>query len=390
VRPILWALWVSLCAASANGQEFSLDLSEEKAPDVPLEFRPTLAVLSVKGSDGDEVSSSRARKVEAELLKQLAQGNQFGTVLGPSQVRELLGAEMPNADACADYGCLETLAKKLNVHRLMKLSVQKQGAGSLVTMLGWDPGFNEVLTQTQDSGEKPEKVFVGMTGKSQATKDKEFMKKMGAFLGQIQKALATANGKIVVNNAEHSATVLLDGAPIGTGSVEAIVQRGTHSIKINEAGYLPFQRNVGIEPMQSVDVTVSLIAKPLEITQLTAAPSPAPSILSKPGLYVAIVGAIAAGVGVALGQTAQDVKMRLEAGGSPVSVTRTEAKAAPTQALLSNVLVGAGAAAVAGGVAWVIVTLPPPPQVTKKAIAGEPMESTIPAPGAMLHFGGRF
>jgi hypothetical protein len=85
------------------------------------------------------------------------------------------------------------------------------------------------------------------------------------------------------------------------------------------------------------------------------------------------------------------VKTKLGAGGDPLGVTRTEAKAAPTNALLANILVGVGSAAVVGGVTWIIVTLPPPPPtVPVKTNPGEPTETTAPAPGAFLSFGGHF
>ena len=70
------ALPVVLFATTALAQDFEgLDLSEEK-PTTPVEFRPTLGVLSVKAADTEEVSISRARQLEAELLKQLGQGEQ--------------------------------------------------------------------------------------------------------------------------------------------------------------------------------------------------------------------------------------------------------------------------------------------------------------------------
>ena len=255
------ALPVILLATSALAQDFELDLTEEK-PIVPAEFRPTLGVLSVKAADTEEVSASRARQLEAELLKQLGQGDLFQTVVEPSLARSQLGAEFAMADACTDYACMEATAKKLKVNRLVRLTVQKHNVGSLVTMYGWDPGFNEVLVVSQDSAEKAEKTFLGVAGKSQLQKDREFIKKLAGFVVQVQKTLSIPNGKIVIEN-DPSGVVTVDGVENGMGSVEVIAQRGTRTVKVTSAGYKPFEQTVTVESGKTVEVKVLLVALPL-------------------------------------------------------------------------------------------------------------------------------
>ncbi len=386
------ALPLVLIASFAAAQDFELDLSEEKPAAVPTEFRPTLGVISVKAADKEDVSASRARQFEAELLKQLQQGDQFQTVVEPSAVKQQLGAEFAKAEACIDYACLEAVAKKLKVHRLVRLTVQKQGAGSLVTMYGWDPGFNEVLVVSQESGEKAEKAFLGVAGKSQAQKDRDFIKKLGPFLTQVQKTLSIPNGKIIVDNADPSAIVTVDSAEGGIGSLEIVAQRGTRTVKVTAAGYKPFEQTVTVESARSVEVKVSLVAIPIEVAVVEKpVEGPSRNVFTKPGLYVALVGAVAIGAGIALGQSAQAVKTKLEANQSPVELTRAQAKEAPTNAMLANIFVGAGAAAMAGGVTWIILTLPPPPpKVAPKTGTGEPTESTPTPTGAFLSVGGSF
>lgn len=381
-----------LLATVAGAQEFELDLTEEK-PVIPVEFRPTLGVLSVKAADGEAVSTSRAHQLEAELLKQLGQGDLFQTVVEPSGARSQLGAEFEKLEACTDYSCMEAGAKKLKVNRLVRLTVQKHGVGSLVTMYGFDPGFNEVLVVSQESGEKAEKAFLGVAGKSQAQKDREFMKKLLPFLNQVQKTLSIPNGKIVIDN-DPSGLVMVDKVEQGMGSVEVIAQRGTRTVKVTSPGYKVFEQTVTVEPAQSVEVKVSLVALPLEpVVVVKPKEEPAGGIFAKPGLYLAIVGAAAVGVGIAYGLSAQDVKDRLAQGGDPVNVNRAEAKAAPTSALLANILVGAGAAAVVGGVTWIVLTPTPggPAAPGPRPNTIEPTESTVPSPaGAMLNIGGNF
>lgn len=382
-----------VAALPALAQDFEgLDLSgEEKAPEVAKEYRPSLAVISVKAADKEDTSPARARQLEAEFLKQLHQSDLFQTVLEPSTVRAQLGAEFAQAEACVDYACFDTLAKKLKVNRIVRLTVAKHNAGSMVEMYGFDPGFNEVLHVGQESAEKAEKTFLGVAGKSQASKDKEFIKKMSTFLTQVQKRLSTPNGKLVVDNADPGAFVTIDGAEGGVGNVEFFMQRGSHTVKVTAQGFKPFEKTVTVTPAAEVTVQVTLEAIPLDpIAAPVVQQGPSQNVFTKPGLYVAIIGAAAIATGIAFGQSAQNVKTRLEAGGDPVGVTRTEAKDAPTHALLANVLVGAGAAAVAGGVTWIIVTLPPPvPTSTGVKPTIEPTESVTPT-GAMLRFGGSF
>lgn len=382
-----------VAALPALAQDFEgLDLSgDEPTPEVAKEYRPSLAVISVKAADKEDVSASRARQLEAELLKQLGQGDLFVTVIEPGGVRSQLGGEFAQADACVDYACFDALAKKLKVNRVVRFTVAKHNAGSMVEVYGFDPGFNEVLHVGQDSAEKAEKTFLGVAGKSQASKDKEFIKKLSGFLTQVQKRLSTPNGKIIVDNADPGALVTIDGGEGGVGNVEAIVQRGSHTVKVTAQGFKPFEKSVTVEPSKDVTVQVTLEAIPLDpLAQPEVPEGPSNNVFTKPGLYLAIAGAAAIATGIAFGQSAQNVKTRLEAGGDPVGVTRAEAKEAPTHALLANVLVGAGAAAVAGGVTWILVTLPPPvPSSTGVKPTIEPTESVTPT-GAMLRIGGSF
>jgi len=380
-----------LVAAPGFAQDLELDLSGDDRPEIANEFKPSIAILSVKAADTEEVSVGRAKLLEAELVKVLTSGEHYSTVMDSAGARLGLGADFAKVDACTDFACLEAAARKLKVHRLVRLTVQKHGAGSMVTMYGYDPGFPELLVVSQESGEKAEKTFLGVQGKSQSAKDKEFLRKMSGFLNQVQKTLSIANGKITIDNADPSAVVTVEGTEGGVGSMEIIAQRGSKTVKVTAAGYKPFEQAVTVEPGKVVEVKVTLVAIPVEVAVVKIEKKEEPSVFTKPGLYLAIVGAGAVAAGVILGQQAMSVKSKVEAGGDPVGLTRAEAKTAPTNALLSNIFVAGGAAAVAGGVTWILVTLPPPaPKVPVKTNSGEPTETNAPTPGAMINFGGSF
>lgn len=376
-----------LVAAPALAQDFELDLSEEKPAKPPPELRPTLAVLSVTAGDKEEASVGRAKQLEAELLKQLAQGDDFQTVMEPSLVAKTLEGDAGKALTCNDWGCFEALAKQLKVHRVVRLTVVKSGPGSEVTVLAYDPGFSELLTLQQESGEKAERSFLGVAGKSQAQKDREFIKKIAPFLRTAMAKVATPNGKIAVDSPEASAAATIDGAEAGIGSFEAIVQRGSHVVKVAVAGFEPYEETVKVEPLQTVPVKVTLKAKELVAAPPVAVQQEATGkpLYQRPGLYVAVAGAVAVGVGIAFGQMAAGVQNKVNAGGDPVDVTRAAAKAAPTQALLANILVGAGAAMIAGGTVWMILT----PTVSTAPSVDQPGETTTTT-GAMLGVGGTF
>lgn len=378
----------ALVAAAALGQGFELDLSEEKAPAAPTEFRPTIALLSVRAPEGDEVSVARAKLLEAELLKQLGQGEDFQTVIAPEAARQGLAELAPATDDCRAAECFAAAQRRLRVHRVVRFTVQKQGAGSLVTMLGFDPALAELVTQSQDSGEKAEKAFLGVAGKTQVQKDREFLRRTSGFLGTALRALATPNGRIAVDNADPSALVTIDDVEVGTGSLGPIAQRGARTVRVTAAGYKPFEQTVTVEPLKTAEVKVTLVALPLDAAALQlkqpAGPS-GPSLFERPGFYLALGGAAAVVAGVALGQVAQGVKDRIAQGGDPVQVTRVEAQAATAYAAAANVLVGLGVAAVAGGVTWVVLT----PTATRLE-AGEPTDSTPISTGWMLGVGGTF
>ncbi|HEY1088428.1 MAG TPA: PEGA domain-containing protein [Archangium sp.] len=368
-----WPLLVGLLAVAAPAQEFELDLSGD-GPAVPVELRPTLAVLEVVASDGDPVSVSRAKQLEGEVLAALQKSEQFKSVITAP------------GTACVDFACFQAAATKLSVHRATRITLQKSGVGSLVTVSGFDPAFAQVSTQALDSEERAEKTFFGVAGKTQAQKDREFLRKMVPMVVNALKKLATANGKLVVENGDPGVKVLLDGVALGSGRVEAVVQRGLHSLTIDAPAYEPFGRDVSIEPLKTASVTVTLKAKPVAVQKQSESSRGVP-ILKRPGLYVALAGAVLAGVGFGLGASSQAVQQRIDRGGVPVGVTRAEAQGAATSAVLANVLVATGGAALVGGVTWIILTPTPPPDPNSL----EPTDTTPAGPsGLTLSLGGTF
>jgi hypothetical protein len=75
-------------------------------------------------------------------------------------------------------------------------------------------------------------------------------------------------------------------------------------------------------------------------------------------------------------------------GDGALDVTRAQAQGAQTNATLANILVPAGAAAMAGGLIWVAVT--PPLRTAAPATATPPPTTTEGGGGFGVTVGGRF
>ncbi len=381
-----------LLALPSFAQDLELDISEDAdEPKTSEELKPTLAIISVRAIDKDETSGPRAKQLSQEFLKQIANDGRFSNIVAPDVAKIQLGGDFSKFDNCTtDYSCFEEAAKRLKVNRVVRLTVEKHGAGSQVEMFGYDPAFPEILHVGQDSGEKAEKTFFGVAGKSQAKKDQEYLKKMIPFLKQVQKRLATPNGNIHVDNADPGALVSVDGVQAGAGTLDSIVQRGVHTVKVTSAGYKPFEQHVTVEAGKEIVVKVTLEAIPLD-------PNAQPKVVEAAnpktggvigGASLAVVGAAAVVTGVILVVQAQAVSKQINGTtpGQPVEVSRADAKAAPTKNIVGDVLMGVGGAAMAGGITWIAVTLAPePPKAIIKTI--EPNET---ATGGMIYIGGQF
>jgi len=385
----LVGLSLPLCCSVAFAQGFELDLSE---PEIPAEFRPSIAVIGItSGAPAeDPLLTSRARQLETELLKSATGNPAFGKVMNPTQVSEELGAGAAQARKCVDYACLDALAKKLKVDRLILGLVTSSGPASLLTLHGFDAVLPEVIEARVESAERAEKAkiggFAGIQGKSQAQKDKEFVRSAVPVFFEVLEKIKESNGKIVVDSAEASSIATINGTEFGVGAFEKVVPRGSYDVKVNAAGYLPYEAKVVVEPQKVAQVKVLLAAKPIERKVEVVEVRTGTPATERPGLYIAIAGLAAVGVGIGLGMMAKGVEARAKPDANGVvPISRTAAKGAQTNAMIANVLVGVGAAATVGGGLWFALT----PGATKKKEEAAPVDSGGGF-GAMVGYGGSF
>jgi hypothetical protein len=106
---------------------------------------------------------------------------------------------------------------------------------------------------------------------------------------------------------------------------------------------------------------------------LKARPEPAGSpILTRPSVWVAAAGAVALAVGAGVGSSVSSFQKRaVDANGDGVlDVTRAELAGAQRNALIANVLMGVGAAAVGAGAIWFFVEPAPPASPVGSASSG--------------------
>ncbi len=386
------AVWL-LTSSLALAQGYELDLTEK--PQVPEEFRPSIAVLGVTAGDEtpDPLTVARAKLLESELDRVVASDTGFGRIVSPTDAAKALGGDADAARKCIDFACLDQYAKKIKVDRLILALITKSGPGHVVKVYGFDGALAEVVQAEFESAEKQEKAamggFAGLQGKSQASKDKELVKRGTPVFTEVEKKLTTANGKISIDTAEPTAlTTLSNGVEGGTGSFIKVVPRGAYEVKTSAPEYQPFEAHVTVEPLKTAEVKVVLIAKPMEVKAVPIVREEVTPPLKRPGVYLAVAGAVAVVVGVVLGQNAKAIEAKAVDANQDgrLDITRSQAKSAQTDALLANVLVGAGGAAIAGGAIWFFVA----PGKVRHVEEPTDVSGGSSGTGVMLGVGGRF
>jgi hypothetical protein len=304
---------------------------------VPPEYRPTLAVLEVAAADLDSIE--RAQQLEAELLALLADNEQFGRVTLVRQQTFDVG--------CTERKCFEAALAQLSVQRAARVTVERIDDGSRVTLLGLDPSLPELLRAQVDV---PDSKGADRTP---AERDLEFLDKALPQLRAAFWALAVPNAKLVVENADPALTVLVDGAIAGRGRVEVFRPHGDVLVSIGGTLYEASDHAVTLKPGETTTVELHLVAKAVVPVMVK---KPYAGLMTRPAAYVAMSGLTLLALGAGFGFGTLVTGARLAEPGAPVQVTRLDAMNAPAQAIVANVLIAAGVALSAGGIAWIALT----------------------------------
>lgn len=341
-----WGILLVLMSTVAGAQAPTI------AWAVEAEYRPTLAVLEVVAFD--LASIERAEQLEAELLAMLAAGEQFGEVMSPTEVQARLGSEAVSGGAplepgppCTERACLESVLARVQKQRVVRLAVQEHETGSRVSLVGLDPALPALVQVELD-------VVDRSSPSTPAQRDVTFVRKVLPQLRAALWALAVPNARLIVENPDPALTVLIDGASAGRGRVEVIRPPGDVLVSIGGTFYEPSDHALTLTPGETTTVELRLLAR--HVTPLVAKKTDYAGLMSRPGVYVAMSGLTLLSLGAGLGFGTLVTGARLAEPGAPVQVTRLDAMNAPAQAVVANVLIAAGVALSAGGIAWVALT----------------------------------
>jgi hypothetical protein len=213
-------------------------------------------------------------------------------------------------------------------------------------MVGLDPALPSVVLGEFDVPERS-------SPSTPAQRDVAFLDKVLPQLRAALWALAVPNARLIVENADPALAVLIGGVRVGHGRVEVFRPRGDVMVSIGGTFYEPSDHPVSLKPGETTTVELRLVAK--SIAPVAVKKSYA-GVMSRPGIYVAMTGLTLLTLGAGLGFGTLVTGARLAEPGAPVQVTRLDAMNAPGQAIVANVLIAAGLALSAGGIAWVAFT----------------------------------
>ncbi|MBI5542824.1 MAG: PEGA domain-containing protein [Deltaproteobacteria bacterium] len=345
----------------AQAQELGLDLSEGP------ELRPTLIILGI-GLPKDVSAPQRAHadKLAGALVVASRKTGWFAKVLDPADAVSALKDGTATALSCDSAECLSDLARHCGADRVLTAQMAFPAGGPTLKLWGYDPGTGQV-----------EEVMVQAQGKP-AGFDRSVAQAFRPMLQTLAVQLGTL--KVVPNLA--NATVEVSGRILGTGTVEKQISAGHLKLRITAPNHQPFEKEVSLDARGSAEVLAQLVPNPPPVVDAPPKdPEPVVEVkrvagkpfYERPGLYLALAGAAAAGVGGYFGWAAKDMEKKAQTPGSDgiVPITRSETSTAKTYALLANVLIGAGAAVVTGGTLWFALE-PAPPTPGAKVREREP------------------
>jgi hypothetical protein len=152
------------------------------------------------------------------------------------------------------------------------------------------------------------------------------------------------------------------------GNLEANVAPGEANLIVEADGFSSFAKTMTLKPGEknTVDVYLELSGpapdSPVSevVAEATKPRNEGPSALTvfgRPALYTAVVGVLAIGAGVMVGQQAKTIANRaVDADGNGIAdITRSERLDGRDKANLSTALVAGGAAVAGGSALWLIL-----------------------------------
>jgi hypothetical protein len=360
-------LFALLLAATASAQEMELDLTDT------TDYRPGLAVVGVSAAvDPAQGEKLKIDKLASTLVERARGSDHFSLVLDPAAVFEKLADGYVDALSCAELACLISIAEQLDVQQVLVGSLIDKSTLKLVHFDVFAQGKSPV-TQLE------------VPAKSRSAMEREAVKALlGSFPARPQQLAL-----LKVKSDTGGAVAELGPYKLGKTPLEKKVPAGKYNLRVSAEGYLADELEVELASSASKEVEANLVRKTVASEVATQTPTePAveekgpsgPSIFTRPGTYLAIAGVAAAAVGLYFGSQAKGIEARARDanGDGALDITAREAATARNQALMANILVGAGAAAFATGFVWVLASPSGAPRDNGELAFGVGLRGTLP------------
>jgi hypothetical protein len=409
----LLVLALALMAPSARAQEdqggMGLDLSgedtsqsEQEAPPAG-ETQPGSIGLDLSGDTSstdllprvvllglhtpERAGAAMASKWLRGLYTAIRTNDQWVLSAPLKEVREKLADGYTEALRCGEASCLAEPADTLEADLLVTARLALEDGGWTFRLWTYDRDRKAVETDE-------------LTGRS--PRDAKFQKAAAELLAQRIQGLARKRAILQVKVNVPQAVARLGERMLGVGNVEVNVAPGEANLIVEAEGFSSFAKTITLRPGEknTVDVYLELSGPPpdsppsevvAEATKEQKAPS-GPTILSRPALYTAVIGVLAIGAGVMVGQQAKEIASRAaDADGDGIAdITRRERLQGRDKANLSTALVASGAAVAGGSALWLVLmptrSEPTKPVAPSRASGGASSGST----SLQLILGGSF
>jgi hypothetical protein len=377
---------LALSTESRAQQDLGLDLTSDT-----MDLRPTLAVVGVDLSEGNPKRDGWILNYLGTLVSaNAAKSNLFSSVLKPDEVAQKLGDKYADALKCAEDTCMVEIASALGVERVLTAQASHGATTSGLKLNAFSRATLAVQSATVEEKGPPHG---------------DYFKKTVVALKPLFQSLSGKLAHLKVTPSLDTAKVTLGDRELGTGAVDAKVSAGHYLLKATADGFAG-QQPVTLEEGGSAEVQLAMEPSHEEASQgiaiggkatsgapsspagskTSTSPQSSPSIagpgpedelakaskkpagpsipldayLKHPGTYVGAGGAVAILIGAGLGAGAMATKGRAVDANHDgvVDITRNDALAARSQAVIANVLFAAGALGLAGGGAWIFVSPP--------------------------------
>jgi hypothetical protein len=357
-----------------------LDLSGEVSG---AELLPRVVLLGV---ETPERAGAAAASRWVRALYTALRGTMEQAVPGASikDARERLAEGYDAALRCAEASCFTEPADTLDADLLVTSRLALEDGGWTFRLWTFDRDRNKVETD-ELSGRNP--------------RDAKFQQGAAALLAKRVRELARPRALLKVKVNVPQAVVRLGERTLGVGNIEARVAPGEGSLFVEADEFSPYAKTVNLPPGETTTVEVYLEGAgpapegPTDVVAETRrkADSSGPTVFGRPALYTAVVGILAVGAGVIMGQGAQKVATRaVDADGNGiVDITRGERLNAQRQANLSTALVVGGSAVAGASLVWLVI-VPTRSEAPRAATPGAPGSGGGGSTSLHLFVGGSF